>query len=97
MKVELSERVKTALKALAHDDRERIRTWFDYLARWGEDPFVKDHSVQLDVQGQAVYLFQTSTDVRIFYKVDKERETVYVLDVTKKDTILSSGSASGRG
>jgi mRNA-degrading endonuclease RelE of RelBE toxin-antitoxin system len=95
MKVEISERVKTALHTLSQDDRERVRTWLNYLERWEEDPFAKNHSVQLNVAGQTVYLFRTSTDVRIFYKVDKDRQTVLVVDVTNKDTILASGSVSG--
>jgi mRNA-degrading endonuclease RelE of RelBE toxin-antitoxin system len=95
MKVQISERVKTVLNTLSHDDRDRVVTWFQYLERWEADPFVKAHSVQLTVQGQTVYLFQTSTDIRIFYTVDHERQVIVVLDVTKKETILSSGSVAG--
>jgi mRNA-degrading endonuclease RelE of RelBE toxin-antitoxin system len=97
MQVKLSERVQTALKTLGQDDRERVRTWFGYLQNWEEDPFVRSQSVVLNVQGQTVYMFRTSTEVRIFYTVDEQTPTVSVVDVTTKDTILSSGSAATGG
>jgi mRNA-degrading endonuclease RelE of RelBE toxin-antitoxin system len=94
MQVILSERVKTALNTLSQDDRARVHTWFGYLRNWEEDAFVRSQSVKLDVQGQPVYMFRTSTEVRIFYTVDQESKTVYVIDIATKDTILSSGNIS---
>jgi mRNA-degrading endonuclease RelE of RelBE toxin-antitoxin system len=94
MQVMLSERVKTALHTLNRDDRERVRTWFDYLRNWEEDAFVRSQSVTLNVHGQSVYMFRTSTEVRIFYTVDLQNKTIHVIDLTTKDTILSSGGVS---
>lgn len=92
MQVVMSERVKTALSTLSQDDRERVQTWFGYLRNWEDDPFVKSQSVALNVQGQSVYMFRTSTDVRIFYTVDLQSRIVTVIDVATKATILSSGT-----
>jgi mRNA-degrading endonuclease RelE of RelBE toxin-antitoxin system len=97
MQVMLSERVTTALSTLSRDDRERVHTWFGYLRNWEEDPFVRSRSVTLNVQGQSVYMFRTSTEVRIFYTVDLQSKTVYVIDIATKDTILSSGSVPAGG
>ena len=94
MQVILSERVKTALNTLTRDDRERVHTWFRYLGNWDVDPFAKSQSVALDVQGQPVFMFRPSTEVRIFYTVDVQSKTVSVIDVATKDTILSSGGVS---
>jgi mRNA-degrading endonuclease RelE of RelBE toxin-antitoxin system len=94
MQVILSERVKTRLNTLSRDDRERVNTWFGYLRNWGDDPFVKSHTVALDVQGETLYMFRTSTEVRIFYTVDTKSKTVSVIDVATKDTILSSGTVA---
>ena len=58
---------------------------------------MKSHSVLLNVQGRSVYLFQTGTDVRIFYTVDEEKKTILIVDVTKRETILSSGGLTGGG
>ena len=97
MQVVLSERVKTALATLSRDDRERVHTWFGYLQDWEEDAFVRSQSVALDVQGQPVFMFRTSTDMRIFYTVDPQSKTISVIDLATKDTILSSGSVSTGG
>jgi mRNA-degrading endonuclease RelE of RelBE toxin-antitoxin system len=97
MQVKLSERVKTALSTLSRDDRERVHTWFGYLRNWEEDAFVRSQSVTLNVQGQSVYMFRTSTEVRIFYTVDLQSKTVHVIDIATKDTIISSGSGSPGG
>jgi len=100
MQVLLSQRVKTALNTLASDDRERVNTWFGYLQNWEDDTFVRSRSAVLDVQGQSasggpdrqsVYMFRTSTDVRIFYTVDEQTKVICVIDVATTDTILSSG------
>jgi mRNA-degrading endonuclease RelE of RelBE toxin-antitoxin system len=97
MQVVLSERVQTVINTLSRDDRERVHTWFGYLRNWEEDTFVKARSVTLNVQGQPVYMFRTSTDVRIFYTVDQQAKTVNVIDIATKDTILSSGNISTGG
>ena len=97
MQIILSERVKTALKTLSRDDRERVQSWFGYLRNWEEDAFVRSQSITLSVQGQSVYMFRTSTDVRIFYTVDLQSKTVTVIDIATKDTILLSGSVSTGG
>jgi mRNA-degrading endonuclease RelE of RelBE toxin-antitoxin system len=97
MQVMLSERVKTALNTLSRDDRERLHTWFGYLRNWEEDTFVRSQSVTLNVQGQSMYMFRTSTEVRIFYTVDQQSKTIYVIDIATKDTILSSGNTPTGG
>ena len=97
MKVTLSERVTTALNTFSHDDRDRVRTWFGYLMNWSDDPFVESRSAKLDVGGQSVYMFRTSTDVRIFYTVDQASNSVNVVDIATKETILSSGDGSAIG
>jgi hypothetical protein len=40
-----------------------------------------------------VYVMRTTTDIRIFFRIDGD--TVTVLDVAKKAAILTSGHASG--
>ena len=97
MQVMLSERVKTFLNTLSRDDREKVHTWFGYLRNWEEDSFVRSQSVTLNVQGQSVYMFRTSTEIRIFYTVDLQSKTVSVIDIATRDTILFSGSVSAGG
>jgi mRNA-degrading endonuclease RelE of RelBE toxin-antitoxin system len=97
MQVMLSERVKTVLSTLNRDERERVQTWFGYLRNWEEDAFVKAQSVELNVQGQPVYMFRTSTELRIFYTVDLQSKTITVIDLATRETILSFGGASTGG
>ena len=92
MQVELSERVKTTLHTLSREDREKAHVWIDYLQKWEENPFAKSRSVALTVQGQSMYLFRTTGDTRIFYTVDLPSKTVFVIDLTTKDTILAYGN-----
>ena len=97
MHVMLSERVKTALNTLSRDDRDRVCTWFSYLRNWDEDGFVRSQSVKLNVQGQSVYMFRTSTEVRIFYTADLPSKAIHVINMATRDTILSSGGVSTGG
>ena len=97
MQIELSERVKTTLHTLSREDREKAHAWIDYLQKWEENPFAKSRSVALTVQGHSMYLFRTTGDTRIFYTVDLATKTVFVIDLTSKDTILASGTVSNGG
>jgi hypothetical protein len=97
MQVILSERVKILLHTLNRDDREKVQTWFSYLRNWEEDEFIKSQSVTLDVHGQPVCMFRTSTDIRICYTVDLLSKTTTVIDMASLDTILSFGTVAAGG
>ena len=94
MKVVTTQAVEIALRTLGHDDRQRVLTWLQYLENWESDPFVRDHSHPLQSDANT-YVLQTSTDVRIFFTID--RNTITVLDVAKRDAIMTSGQTSGPG
>ncbi len=94
MQVVLSERVKFRLDTIGADDRKRITAWFDYLQNWEEDPFAKSRSVLLDIPGKSVYMFRTTTDLRIFYTVDLPNKTITVIDFATMDTIALFRDAS---
>ena len=91
MKVILSDQVSTSLGAMTEDEQRRVRAWFGYLKRWNEDEFVRSHSIPLDVNGESVYLFRTTSELRIFFTVDEELQTITVVDVTTAETILKFG------
>ncbi len=93
MQVVLAEPVQRSLATPSRDDRERVQTWFNYLSDWDRDPFVRDHSVPLQVEGKDVFMFRTSTDVRIFYTIDAEVLTV--INVARKETVEASGRLDG--
>jgi mRNA-degrading endonuclease RelE of RelBE toxin-antitoxin system len=91
MQITLSERVKIFLKTSSRDERERLDAWFEYLRNWDEDPYAKSQSVLLNVQGQSMYLFRTSTGLYIFYTVDIQNKIVHVTDIAARETILAVG------
>jgi hypothetical protein len=95
MKVVLTERVRNVMRTLGHEDLQRVQAWLDHLANWETDEFVRNHSVTLNVDERIVYMFRTSTDLRIFFTIDKDILTV--IDIAKKETILSSGSVAVAG
>lgn len=93
MQLHLAERVETLLHTLNPEQRKKILYWFDYLRNWEEEPYARSRSVLLDIQGQPMYLFRTNSEVRIFYTVDIQSKTIFVIDVTNRDTILATGGA----
>lgn len=97
MQVTLSERAQTFLTTLSSDDRERVQTWFGYLRNWEQDEFVRSRSIKLNVHGETMYMFRTSTEVRIFYEVDVQNKTISIIDIATKGTILSSGGVAVGG
>jgi mRNA-degrading endonuclease RelE of RelBE toxin-antitoxin system len=87
-KVDFSPAVDIATRSLDPDGRRRVQAWFDYLKRWDEDALVQKNSVPLK-QVPGVYVLRTTTDIRIFFRI--EGDTITVLDVAKTPAILASG------
>ena len=92
MKVMFADSVLIALRNISQDDRNKIRVWFGYLERWESDPFAREHSRKLE-GGENVYMLVTSTEVRIFFRLEKE--TITILDVANQSTIVRSGQITG--
>jgi mRNA-degrading endonuclease RelE of RelBE toxin-antitoxin system len=94
MNVTVAEPAQIILRNMSEDDRRKVGAWIDYLKRWDTDPFAKQHSKKLDTSDN-VYMLLTSTDIRIFFAL--EEDTITVLDLARKATIISSGQISGGG
>jgi hypothetical protein len=93
-KVVLAPDVEIAMRTLDPDGARRVQAWFTYLERWDTDEAVRENSTPLkDLPG--VYVMRTTTDIRIFFRIDGD--TVTVLDVAKKAAILTSGQVAGGG
>lgn len=80
--------VDIALRTMDADDVRRVHAWVDQLRNWDADEYVRSHSHKL-VGLPGVYLLKTSTDLRIFFRIDGD--TITILDVAKKSAIYSSG------
>jgi hypothetical protein len=83
--------VELSMSSLDPDGVRRIQAWFDHLKRWDEDEVVRKNSLPLPGQ-QGVYVLKTTTDIRIFFRIDGD--TVKVLDIAKQSAIISSGGIS---
>jgi hypothetical protein len=83
--------VDIALRTLDADDVRRIHAWFGHLQNWDDDEFVQTHSHTLEgVSG--VYVLKTSTDVRIFFRMNGD--TITILDIARKPAIMSSSTTT---
>ena len=91
-KVAISPAVEIAMRSLDSAGVRLVHGWFDYLQRWDEDEVVRKNSVPLEsIPG--VYVMRTTTDIRIFFRI--EGDTVTVLDVAKTPAILTTAGVTG--
>jgi hypothetical protein len=87
-KVVTTRDVDIALRTLEDDNRRRMQTWFGQLANWDRDEWVRTHSHSLDsIPG--VYVLQTNTDFRIFFKM--QGNTITVINIGSRQAILAFG------
>jgi hypothetical protein len=93
-KLVLDPAVEIAMRTLDPDGVRRVQAWFTYLERWDTDEVVRKNSVPLE-ELPGVYVMRTTTDIRIFFRIDGD--TVTVLDVAKKAAIVTSGHVAGGG
>jgi hypothetical protein len=91
-KIVLGPAVEIAMRMLDPDGARRVQAWFSYLERWDTDEAVRRNSEQLP-EMPGVYVMRTTTDIRIFFRIDGD--TVTVLDVAKKSALLTSGHIAG--
>ena len=75
------------------DDRRRVVSWFDHLANWENDEFVRSRSYRLP-SGENLYVLHATPDFRIFFTLDEGR--IVVLDLARKDTLEKFGQPSGQ-
>jgi mRNA-degrading endonuclease RelE of RelBE toxin-antitoxin system len=97
MEVVLSERVQIALSGASSDERIQVQTWIQYLRNWETDEFVRGNSVLLPLPDRTVYVFRTTTNLRIFFTVDEATKTITVIDVATRESILQFGGAAKAG
>jgi mRNA-degrading endonuclease RelE of RelBE toxin-antitoxin system len=91
-KVVITQSVQVALRTLDDETRRRVNAWFEHLANWDGDEYVRSHSHSLDsIPG--VYVLKTSTDLRIFFTM--QGNTVTIIDIAKKQSIITSGQTLG--
>jgi hypothetical protein len=86
--------VDIALRTLDPDGVRRVHAWIDHLRNWDGDETVRKNSLALEGM-PGVYVLRTTTDIRIFFKI--EGDVITILDVAKKQAILTSGDVVGVG
>jgi hypothetical protein len=90
-KLIISPRVDISMASLDPEGAKRLLGWFDDLRRWDEDEAVRKNSVLLDsIPG--VFVMRTSTDIRIFFRIDGD--TVTVLNAATTAAIFASAGIS---
>src|SRR5258708_23349164 len=88
-KVQYAPAVELSMRSLDPDGVRRVQAWFDYLKRWDEDEVVRKNSLPLPGH-DGVYVLKTTTDIRIFFRLDGD--TITVLDIAKQSAIIASGT-----
>lgn len=79
------------MSSLDPDGVRRVQAWFDYLKRWDEDEVVRKNSLKLPGH-QGVYVLRTTTDIRIFFRIDGD--TITVLDIARRSAIAATSGVS---
>ena len=93
-KIAIAPAVDIAMGSLTPEGVRRLQNWFESLKRWDEDEVLRRNSVLLDsIPG--VYVMRTTTDIRIFFRIDGD--TVTVLNVATRAAILTSAGVSVAG
>jgi hypothetical protein len=88
-KVVTTPAVDLSLRTLGPEDVRQVHAWFEHLSRWDEDSFVRENSHVL-AGVPDVLVLRTNSDIRIFFSM--EAETITVLDVAKKQSILTAAA-----
>ena len=95
MKIVQTPPVEIAIRTLSQEDRRRVWAWFNHLANWENDSFVREHSRRLPSSSNVYVLSTSNDDFRIFFRLEDDR--IEILDIATRSAIMTSGqSGSGR-
>lgn len=83
-----------SLLPLKPDEVRKVQAWYEYLARWDENELVRKSAIPLP-NHKGVYVLRTSTDLRIYFRIDGD--TVTVLDVANQAAILATAGGGVGG
>ncbi len=89
MKVIVTEPVEIALRSLGPEDRRVVDRTIENLRNWENDAFVAEHSYRLPPPNDKIQVYETSTDIRVFFSLENGHITIH--DVARKYAILRSG------
>jgi hypothetical protein len=84
--------VDMALLTLGQEERCQVLAWLGHLANLDEDPFLQAHLYPLDGLPGA-FVLHTGSDIRIFFSISSD--TITVLDVAKKQAIMTTAGPPG--
>jgi hypothetical protein len=86
MHVEISQPAAIAIQTLGTEDRRNVMAWFDHLANWKNDSFVRERAHRLS-KDDRVYVLRTSSDIRIFFSFEEDR--IVILDIARTAALQS--------
>ena len=86
MKVIFSQPAAIAIRTLPDDERAVVSSWCQHLENWEIDSFIQKQTHRLS-SDEAVYVLRTSSDIRIFFTLQKEH--IVVLDIARRSALQS--------
>jgi hypothetical protein len=84
LSLQITDHARIAYTALGPEDRRLVDAWFDHLRNWRSDEFIRSRSRRLKSE-EEIYVFQTSTDIIIAFKIDGNK--VIVLSIFRKEAL----------
>jgi hypothetical protein len=93
LNLQITEQAQIACDTLGPEERRLVSSWFDHLRNWRNDNFIRSKSRRLETD-EEVYVFQTSSDLVIAFRIDGDQVTV--LSVFRGDALRAFSSALQR-
>lgn len=81
MNVKRIRSVDFAIETLPLAERQKVFAWFDHLANWEKDQLTREASKASTYEN--VFVLTTADDIRISFNLNKEKNEITVLDITK--------------
>lgn len=94
MKLEMMTPAAIVLRTLSQDDQQSVKAWLDRLLNWNTDEAARAYSHELH-SSKNTYVLHATPELRIFFRLDGD--SVSILDIAKKSTILMSGGLPEHG
>jgi mRNA-degrading endonuclease RelE of RelBE toxin-antitoxin system len=81
MKVSNQRSADAAIRTLSDEERRKVHAWLGHLENWENDEHVRKMSKRTIYRD--VYVLNTSDDIRIFFKLNLEKNEISIIDIAK--------------
>ena len=90
LSVQKTQSIDAAIRTLSDEERQKVFAWFTHLRNWENDEHTRKMSKR--TADKDVHVLNTSDDIRIFFRLDPDKNEITILDIAKPSRFATANA-----